>query len=118
MRHIPSQKTLKDVFWKQFVHDYDFDRAKLTLTVLRNLLVAWKDGLAKSREMLEEANQLLHGHGIEHLRSVNGKAEAYYVNMGDTYTSTILLDTQRDKVSATDWGSWVEAEERAGNRFE
>jgi len=71
--------------------------------------------------MLAEANQLLNGHGVEYIRSEDDDQHeahgAYYVNMGDTYTPTLLLDLDRDRVWATDYGSWVEAEERAGRKF-
>lgn len=111
MRHIPSKKKLVEMLW-----DVMRDRREL-IPNLRKLLEEWKHRGISSREMMEEANGILDGHGVEYLESDNGRAEAYYVNMGDTYTPTILLDTKKDRVWATDWGSWVEAEERKGNRF-
>jgi hypothetical protein len=116
-RQIPSKKKLHDLFWRQLVRDYDYDLAKATLGSMRESLTSWRDHRISSRTMLEELDRYLKGHGIEHLESENGRAEAYYVNMGDTYNPTIILDTKRDRVWATDWGSWMEAEERKGNRF-
>jgi len=78
----------------------------------------WKHESISSRDMVTEADGLLDGHGIEHIRSRNGKAEAYYVNMGDTYTTTILLDTSKDRIWITSWGDWLEVEERQGNKFD
>jgi len=68
--------------------------------------------------MMQRVDEILEGYGIEGLESVNGRAHAYYVNMGDTYAPTILLDTSSDSVRVTSWGDWVEAQERKGNRFE
>jgi hypothetical protein len=111
MRHIPSKEKLHKVFGPYRDHIGD-------INMLRHLLVEWRDGHMPSRDMMREADGLLQGHGVEHLRSANGRAEAYYVNMGDTYNPTIVLDTMRDRVWATSWGDWLEAEERAGNRFD
>lgn len=117
-RHIPSKKALTERLWPALVNTVGYDRANAALKVVRNLLVAWRDGLVSSRDMLEEANTLIHGHGVEHLRSRNGNADAYYVNRGETYSVTLLLDTSKDRVWLTSWGAWVEAEERQGNSFE
>lgn len=103
-RKIPSRKRLIEIFPE--VHSQ-----------LRQLLEDWKNRSIKSAEMMQEANGVLGGHGVEHLESINERAEAYYVNMGDTYNATILLDIGRNRVWATDWGSWLEAEEKRGNRF-
>jgi hypothetical protein len=88
---------------------------------LRKVLVQWRDREIKSREMLEAADKILEGFGIEYLVSEKddqwGAHGAYYVNLGDTYVPTILLDLDRNRVWATSWGDWVEAEERQGKRF-
>lgn len=111
MRQIPSKSMLS-----QMLSGVMRDRRYL-IPNLRHLLEDWKHRGINSSEMLDEANGILDGHGVEHIESENGRAEAYYVNMGDTYTPTIILDTKRDRVWATDWGTWMEAEERRGNRF-
>lgn len=108
MRHIPSKDKLYEVF----------PSLRERNNQLRYLLNDWKHESISSRDMMTEANGLLEGHGVEHIRSRNGRAEAYYVNMGDTYNATILLDIHKNRVEATDWGSWVEKEERQGNTFE
>lgn len=111
-RHIPSKATLT-----QMLSGVMRDRTHL-IPNLRVLLEDWKNRSVRSREMMDQADTILDGHGVEHLRSVNGRAEAYYVNMGDAYTPTIILDVKKHRVEATDWGSWVEKEERRGNRFD
>ena len=117
MRHIPSLKRLRDVFGQQFRHDYG-NEAGQKLRELRRTLVAWRDQKANSQDTLEKANEYLEGFGIEYLESVNERARAYYINMGDTYNSTLVLDIPRYRIWATTWGDWLEAEERKGNRFE
>ena len=108
MRHIPS----KDTLYKRLPELKDLNN------LLRHLLNDWKHEGIKSRDMMTEANGLLNGHGVEHIRSRNGKAEAYYVNMGDTYQTTILLDIGKDRIWVTSWGDWLETEERQGNKFD
>lgn len=115
-RHIPSLKKLNEWFGKQFAHEYG-DEATLKLKALRMLLEGWRDRGISSNAMLESANEYLRGHGVEYIESDNGRARAYYVNMGDTYNGTLLLDVRRHRVWVTTWGDWLEAEERAGNRF-
>lgn len=68
--------------------------------------------------VLDDANRLLEGHGIE---AINGKWHdhyyqdivALYVNMGDTYNGTILYDAVKRKFYVTTWGDFVEAKSRA-----
>ena len=118
MRHIPSKKTLTERLWPALVNNVGFDRANASQKVLHNLLVAWRDGRVGSREMMEEANELLYGHGVEYIRSRNGKVDVYYVNRGDTYSTTLLLDIGQDRVKIGSWGDIVESEERRGNKFD
>lgn len=120
LRHIPSLKMLRGYFGRQFDHDYG-DLSGEKLRELRQRLEAWRDGLMKSREMLDEANRLLGGHGVEYIRTEEDDQHAahgaYYVNMGDTYTATLLLDLDRGRMWATTWGDWVESEQRQGKRI-
>jgi len=111
MRSIPSTKTILSRL-------KDSQKA----VQLRTLFVDWKNHDIKSRKMLEEANGILGGHGVEYIRAPeddqHGAHGAYYVNMGDTYDTTILLDLQRGRIWVTGWGDWLEAEERAGRKFD
>lgn len=64
-------------------------------------------------DILMYCNNLMHGYGVEALRGqwrggYWGDTEALYVNMGDTYTGTILYDVRTDKFVATSWGDFVE----------
>jgi len=109
MRHIPSYKTLRKSFGSYY--------SDKELRALRALLVDWRDEEIKRTQMLETASNILKGYGVEYLRSENGRARAYYVNMGDTYETTLVLDIPRERIWITSWGDWVEAEERDGNYF-
>ncbi len=58
--------------------------------------------------LITAINEVLEGHGIEAIRPVDNKRPGYdYINMGDTYTPTILL---RDdgKLIVSSWGDIVE----------
>lgn len=127
-RSIPSLKTLTTMLSGVLEKSRNIpggvhgeDAVKHNLKTLRNVLVQWRDRELKSREMLEQADKILDGHGVEYIGSsdddMHSAHGAYYVNMGDTYTPTLLLDLDKARVYATDWGSWVEAEERAGRSF-
>jgi len=68
---------------------------------------------------MDTANGVLDGNGVEKLRSRNGRAVAYHVNMGGTYDTTLIhqvAPTERFLVGS--WGDWLEAQERRGNRFD
>jgi hypothetical protein len=65
--------------------------------------------------ILECINELLEGYGIEAIRledtwinSYHGDIAFTYVNMGETYTSTILYDTKRDTFLVSSYGDIVE----------
>jgi hypothetical protein len=105
------------------LHDTGSEKeAEHFIDLLRETLVVWRDGGSTSRLMLERLNHYLEGHGIEYIRSTkddqHGAHGAYYVNMGDTYVPTFVLDLDRNRVWATSWGDWVETQERQGKKFD
>ena len=66
-------------------------------------------------EILEEANKILNGFGVEPITDENAFVNKYYydiiglyVNMGDTYDKTIVFDTERQKFLITSWGDFYE----------
>ena len=67
---------------------------------------------------LDFANQVLDGHGIEAIRGDVTVDRYYfdnvalYVNMGDTYNTTIVYETATNRFLLTDYGTWVEHNER------
>jgi len=65
---------------------------------------------------LEYCNQYLNGYGIEPITGeftwVNHYYQniiALYVNLGDTYTTTIVYDTERGKFLISSWGDFYES---------
>lgn len=73
--------------------------------------------------VMEAANELLGGYGIEAIRGEwqNGfwcDVRAVYVNMGDTYTSTLLYDRDSACYRVMSWGDFVEWCQRKGEKFE
>jgi|TARA_Y100000034_G_scaffold133551_1_gene199319 hypothetical protein len=75
---------------------------------------------SRAEKVLFICNILLDGHGVE---SVEGNyldgyyqtIQLEYVNMGDTYSTTIIHDNLKEKFVLTSWGNIVENEEE---RFE
>lgn len=66
-------------------------------------------------EILEEANKILHGFGVEPITDENAFVNKYYydiiglyVNMGDTYDRTLVFDTEKQKFLITSWGDFYE----------
>ena len=124
LRHIPSEKALRiylsPVLEKaRSIPGQVSGQAAVDFNIkqIRSLLVQWRDHEIRSQDMLSAVNDILDGHGIEYLESINRRAKAYYVNMGDPYITTILLDLPRNRIWTTGWGNYVESEERQHNRF-
>ncbi len=86
--------------------------AKALSQAIRDNEGPWVSG-RKVEQVLELANKILEGHGWE---VIDGDgpggfwmdAVLAYVNMGDTYNTTIYYDTDKGKFYLGDWGSWVE----------
>ena len=73
---------------------------------------------------MEAINTIIGGYGVEALRQHNISTDNYwmdtraiYVNMGDTYTLTLLYDILMDRFYFTSWGDFVESAERKGAKF-
>lgn len=67
---------------------------------------------------MDFANGVLDGHGIEAIRGDVTVDRYYfdivalYVNMGDTYDTTLIYETATNRFLITDYGTWVEYNER------
>ncbi len=67
--------------------------------------------------VLEEANAILEGFGIEVIAGEGWVSHYYqnfrvlYVNLGDTYQDTIMYETDEERFLVGSWGDWVEAHE-------
>lgn len=72
----------------------------------------------RADKVLEEVDRLVGGHGIEAIRDEEvhdnyyGDVVALYVNMGDTYDTTLVYDTDTQEFQVTSWGDWYEAYEQ------
>lgn len=69
-------------------------------------------------DVLERANEILHGHGVESIDCENCQVSRYYygivllyLNKGDTYDTTLLYDTDKEEFAIGSWGSWLEDHE-------
>lgn len=99
---------------------------RLTLAGLRRLIPSEKKttlydlsikakyaGTKQVDEVLEQVNKLMKAHGVEAIR---GEWVSFYfqdivllyVNTGDTYSSTVMYDTERDRFFIGSYGDWVE----------
>ena len=58
---------------------------------------------------LNKACAIMNGHGVEGMYSRTTREEAYYINTGDTYSTTILYDFNKRRFSITSWGDWYES---------
>ena len=75
--------------------------------------------MPRHQELIEHAiNQEIEGFGVEAIEAEGewdryyGPIVALYINMGDTYATTLLYDVERDSWYITSCGDWVETAER------
>ena len=72
----------------------------------------------RPRVGLGKLNALLRGFGLEEINGQDGNGNyrqpnqfvnpvAIYINMGDTYDTTVLYATQSGRAIITSWGDWV-----------
>jgi len=66
-------------------------------------------------KILEAANEVLEGYGVEAIHKEDAWVDGYYgdiiatyVNMGDTYENTLLLDSETEEFLWTSWGDFLE----------
>ena len=71
-----------------------------------------------SDQVLDRANEILGGYGVESVDCENCQFSRYYygivllyVNKGDTYDTTLIYDTDKEKFAIGSWGSWLEDHE-------
>lgn len=65
--------------------------------------------------ILEALNEIIEGHGTEpigvegvRIDRYFGNTAAVYVNTGDTYSATIVYDTEQDRFELSTWGDYYE----------
>lgn len=63
-------------------------------------------------------NQILGGYGVEAIFGDSyTEPDMDYINLGDTYTTTIVFDRLKWKWRVMSWGDWVEEAEAAGRTY-
>ncbi len=61
------------------------------------------------QEQVELAiNEVLEGYGVEAIFKGGRYPEVVYINLGDTYTTTLVYDYSRERWYLTSWGDYVE----------
>jgi len=82
-------------------------------------------GSSKSIDkVLDAVNEAIDGFGVEAIRSEKawdnyyGDSVAFYVNTGDTYSASVVYDIGKDQLYVTDYGEWVERNEKLFPREE
>ncbi len=91
--------------------------AKALAALVRKLKAAPKgreDSPGSALSVLSEIDQLLGTHGIEYVRTDNGRWGAYYANSGDSYGPTVMIQTRpsRSILVGRNWGDYVERYDR------
>jgi hypothetical protein len=79
------------------------------------LAKASNEGPDKVDDAMKEANRILDGHGIEAIQGDDAWVDRYwrdtvlvYVNMGDTYDTTVCYDTEEGEFFVGSWGDFME----------
>lgn len=82
------------------------------------LKVKMKTGSSSVENILKVADDLLDGHGVEYIESLTDTMRSReglsYVNMGDTYDTTLIYDHGKGRFVVSSWGDIVE---RDAKRF-
>jgi hypothetical protein len=109
-------KNLKQAFPKA-------DEAKLRKLV-DDLKAALKADDENVDDIMDEANEILDGHGVEAVQG-DERVSAFwqrtillYVNLGDTYDTTLCYSTEDNEFFVGSWGDFVEAWEAEGDEDE
>jgi len=127
MANLPSKKSLVQMFkyYERKAKPVELDIASASASKADIVHIKTTDERAtwlrhwmetkKVDDILDMANDLLDGHGIEAIRGDYHVNNYYYdivglyVNMGDPYIPTLLYDTDRGKFYVGGYGDWVEA---------
>ena len=115
----PSVKRIMNVLGDNLRKDYGNDavnKAKLIRAYMEMGEIS-RDVRHPVDDALDNINRILNGYGVEAIRD-NQWAPYYmdigllYVNMGDTYTGTVIFDTRSKRFIVSDWGTIVERNEK------
>jgi len=68
------------------------------------------------------ADEIIGGHGVEYITNELGCSEGEcnnsgtYVNLGDTYDTTLFYDYGESEFMVCSWGDWIEEQERCSSK--
>lgn len=78
-----------------------FDKAMLFTSTMRSV-----------NKAMDLVDKTIHGHGVEEITGFNSsndmKTVGLYVNMGESYASTIIYDCLANKFYVGTWADWME----------
>ena len=108
----PSVKTLKAAFGE--------DKARVLRGIIDRTLTLEGFQVAQQHvieRQLYAIDEVLEGHGVGCIgagESSDDKVVAEYIDMGNTYDTTILYDRVNDRWRVISWGDWYEWAEGKG----
>ena len=69
----------------------------------------YRSGMWRRTVVLHAIDKILDGHGVEPLGPVSMQGPPYeYINMGDTYNTTLIYKKSTDSLSIGSWGDIAE----------
>lgn len=113
LRLTPEKEQLLDAILREEISPMDVQELPHTREVCQSTIEFPND----YDVILEAANEILGGTGVEALPCPNcwdsyvGDSCALYVNMGDTYKSTVLFDIGEASFKILSWGDFLEEHE-------
>ena len=74
---------------------------------------------SKVEQVMSAANEIIEGFGTEAIFGSRIKWPDFeYVNLGDTYITTLGYDYLTERYVVCSWGDWIERAERNGRHYE
>lgn len=112
---LANVKNMKTFFEGYMQHDGDWDVKSLRILYKAFRGIPVGGSMKPVNQAMELADKTMHGHGVEEIVGFHNserKTVALYVNMGDTYSSTIIYDCLADEFYVGTYGDWVEWREK------
>lgn len=112
----PTINTIQDRLGRILEHEHGDDQVHSKAQEIR-LLIKTCSGHAGIEATLAKINTILRGYGVESIRD-KGHDRYFqdigilYINMGETYCSTIMYDTRKNKWIVSSFGELVERQSR------
>ena len=116
---MPSIKTITERLGEAIAHENGEANVRPIASMMRAMMKN-----ATTRQMVDLAldffNDTLRGYGVEAIKGVyvdcyykkKMDVNLLYVNMGDTYTQTVIYDTKKEEFFVCSWGDIVEGDEK------